>query len=372
MLNNAALLPVNSTAWEIAVASAMSPVQEIEDGIAAIKTAKLVSPPPSFLPFLVWEYGLNELTPYVPNLYDLIDQGIDWQRVRGTPRAISIGLGWIGHTVTLDEASTARKFWNSFQLLFDDLPANDNPDLERIEGITTLSVPKRSIFRRGVYQYDLGPLTADTSPLDGSMLERESGVAVTNAGTLWSFGRVHEVSHTLTETEGGALGNWISPIVDGGVAWEDLNIPWSDANFAWNADGVGQRAATLAAWFIQKNIYVAFKNVLDEIIGYRKAFAHQVEPVANGPYVFEQISYGKIAGGTRLYVSARTQFEDASDIEAKSVSLIISPILAKNTKPGQLWLAPDDLSGGTEIAVYQTTIPMRATVREHVKFLVRF
>lgn len=372
MLSNATLLPINSTPWERAMADAMSPVQEVVDGVGAIRGAKLVSLPPSFLPFLVWEYGLNELTPYLPNLYDLIDQGIDWQRVRGTPNAIAIGLGWLGHTVILEEAATARLFWNSFQLRFDALPANDNPDLERVEGITALSVPKRSVFRRGIFQYDLGPLMADTTRLDASMLDRESGISVTQAGTLWSFGRVHEFAHVLSETEGNVLGNWIEPIVDGGVTWEDLNIPWSAANFAWNADGVSQRAATLAAWFFEKNIYVAFKDIADQVIGYRRAFAHQVDPVASGPYSFNAISYGPAEGGSSLYVEARTQFGDVGGEEAKSISLIISPTLTENTKPGKLWISAEELSGGSEIALSGTTIGMRTTVREQIKFLVRF
>ncbi|MGE9115786.1 hypothetical protein, partial [Escherichia coli] len=83
------------------------------------------------------------------------------------------------------------------------------------------STPLRSKLRRGVYQYDVGPLIGDRTRLDGSMLEFESGIKAT-AGTLnfpeaaiWSFGRTVEFSHTLTEAEGLSLGNWLPPVAGG-------------------------------------------------------------------------------------------------------------------------------------------------------------
>jgi len=373
MVSNSALLSINSTSWERTLADVMSPQQILHDGISAIKTAKLVSPPSSFLPFLVWEYGLDELTPFVPNLYDLIDQGVDWQRVRGTPSAIIIGLSWIGYSAALEEASTRRNYWNSFQLRFTNLPANDEPDLERIEGIVNLSIPVRSNFRRGVFQYDVGALVADNSQLDGAMLERESGVVITQKETLWSFGRTHEIAHILSEAEGVALGNWIDPVVGGSVTWQDLNIAWSDADFAWNADAATQRTSALSTWFLDKQIYLSFKNGTGDIIGYRRARAvHQVGVVANGAYQHDGVSYAPIEGGTQLYIEAMTQFEDASDVTAETVSLIISPVLTQNVKSGQLWLEPDELSGGAEIALTTMNIEMRKTVREQIKIMLRF
>src|SRR5690606_6080629 len=101
----------------------------LETGADAIKGAKF-NPPPSFLPFLVYEYGLGELTPYVPNLYTLIvgREGVDWQRIRGTPDAVYKGLGWIGYSAVLEDAWHGRVYWNSTQLRFDGLPAQDFPD----------------------------------------------------------------------------------------------------------------------------------------------------------------------------------------------------------------------------------------------------
>lgn len=225
-----ALLPGNATPWERALADAMAVSAVAEDSIGAMRQVKYVSPRPVMLPYLVYEYGLGELTPYVPNLYDLINQGVRWQRIRGTVSAVAIGLAWIGYAATIEPAWTGRRWWNSFQLRFPDLPVADSPDLERIEGITGLSVPKRSQLRRGVHQYDVGAVEADHTALDGAMLDNESGIAITQAGTIWSFGRDHGFEHTLTEDEGRAIGNWL-------LQPGDVAADWDFANGAATADG---------------------------------------------------------------------------------------------------------------------------------------
>ncbi len=206
------LLPSNATSWERAVADAAVPPEVVTSAIRAIRGAKLDHPVPAMLPFIVWEFGIGELTPYVPNLYQIIDDGIDWQRVRGTPMAVAKGLAWLGYAAAIEEARASRKFWNSFQLRFASLPANDDPLLGNLAGVTQLSVPKRSQFRRGVHQYDIGPVERDNTRLDGAMLDNESGIRLEENGPVWSFGRVHQSEHLLTEAEGLAAGNWQSTV----------------------------------------------------------------------------------------------------------------------------------------------------------------
>lgn len=168
------------------------------------------NPPPAALPFLVYEFGLGMLTPYVANLYDLLDgRGIQWLRVRGTYEAIDRGLTFLGIAGTMEPAWHGRVWWNSSQLRFDALPANDSPLLARVEGITRLSLPFRSDLRRGVFDYDIPPAEADGTLLDGSLIEEESGIRLVDDGTIWSFGRSVEFEHTLTQAEGEAIGNWI-------------------------------------------------------------------------------------------------------------------------------------------------------------------
>lgn len=368
-----ALLPTSSTIWEGCLADAMPVSGAVQSAITAMRGVKLVSPRVEMLPFLIWEYGLGELTPYVPNLYSLIQEGIAWQRVRGTASSIAIGLAWIGYSATLEEAWTGRRFWNSFQLRFPSLPAQDDPDLERIEGITKLSVPKRSVLRRGVYVYDVGPTEADHTRLDNSMLDFESGIAVTEAGSLWSFGRAVEFTHLFTEADGTLLGNWLAPVVDGALAWSEIDTPWVDANFAWSEDPVIARAILLATWFSGKVSYVRLRDGAGNVIGYRRSRA--MRPVSLSPAGVYQIGSDRFDpndSGSRVYIDAMTQFDDVDGVDCTELALVFNATLAPGVRSGKLWLGPDELVGGDVIAAQAVSIPLRRTVREQFKFMLRF
>jgi hypothetical protein len=343
-------------------------------GADAIRGAKF-NPPPSYLPFLVYEYGLGELTPYVPNLYTLVvgREGVNWQRVRGTPAAVYKGLGWLGYTATLEDAWHGRAYWNSTQLRFPALPNQDFPDLEQIEGVTRLSLPKRSQLRRGVHQYDVGPAIGNASRLNGSLLERESGTRLRADGPLWSFGRTTEIDYTLTEAEGTAIGNWLDIPEGGGLAWIDMDYPWATADFAWADDPLVQRSKLMAAWFAPRSFYVRLKNGEGDIIGYRRCRANRpVTQAISGPYRFGNASYRPASNGQLAYVEAMTQFGDADGVVAASVALVSGVTLAAGVKPGTLWLQPAEVTSGIAFAETVISLPLRTTVRERFKFFVRF
>jgi Phage tail protein (Tail_P2_I) len=377
---SANLLPLNSTSWERCVADACAVPAELQAVVPQITLAKLVTRPASWLPFLIYENGLREAQQYLPNPYVLLDEGPEWQMLIGTVPAVDKGLGWLGYTATLEEASPARRFWNSFQLRFPSLPVNDKPDLERIEGITTISTPRRSRFRRGVHLYDVGPLEADHTRLDGSMLDWESGVKATNGtrfypeGAIWSFGREHEFAHTLAQAEGETIGNWLEPVGDdAALHWTAMTYPWANAAFPWAASPEVQRRALMAGWFAGRVLYLCFRDTAGAVIGYRRCRA--VRPVAvqaDGVYAFGGTSYQPSPAGGRVYIEAMTQFEDADGVTAASVSLLVNAEQADGVKPGKLWLRPDELVGGQEIARHDVSIPLRRTVRDRVKILMRF
>ncbi|MFC5760522.1 phage tail protein [Rhizobium sp. GCM10022189] len=370
------LLPSNSGLLETTIEASLGDRwEDIGAAVTAIRTAKLVSPPSSFLPWLVLEYGLGELTPFVPNLYNLVvdREGVKWQRIRGTPASVAKGLGFVGYSATLEDAWYGRAFWNSTQLRFPALPAADDPDLSRIEGITQLSLPKRSILRRGVYQYDAQAIELDRSRLDDGMLERESGVAVTSAGTLWSFGRTSEIEHLLTEAEGLAIGNWIDPPEGDSLIWIDMDYPWVDADFGWADNPTVARQILMASWFQSRALYVTFRDGEGAVIGHRRCRA--VRPVNQGfgaGYTFGGATYRPATGATMLYVEAMTDFGDAADVQAASLELTVAPVLAPGVPSGRLWLDPDDMTGGDAIAVRPVSLPLRTTVRDQIKFLMRF
>ncbi|MBL6431669.1 MAG: hypothetical protein HPM95_13045 [Alphaproteobacteria bacterium] len=67
-------------------------VVDLELAADAIAGWKIVNPQPALAPWLTYEYGLGPLSPYVPNLYDLLDDGIRWERLRGTHAGMAMGL----------------------------------------------------------------------------------------------------------------------------------------------------------------------------------------------------------------------------------------------------------------------------------------
>jgi len=118
------LLPGNATDWERALAEALDTNQSVSPAIIAIRGTKLLAPPPSFLPGLIYEYGLGELTPYVPNLYELIAEGIDWQRVRGTPMAIDLSLAQHTGLAVTARRPLGRHYATTLRLLREAFNAN--------------------------------------------------------------------------------------------------------------------------------------------------------------------------------------------------------------------------------------------------------
>lgn len=373
------LLPPSSSAVERAIEHSISFSPAAHGAIVGINQAKLITRPPSFLPFLAYEYGLDELRELIANPYDLIDLGRQWQAIRGTVPAIDMVLGWLGLAAATEEAWTGRAFWNAFQLRFSTLPASDGELLGRIERGVSASVPLRSKFRRGVYLYDVPALEADRGRLDASHLDWDSGVRAT-AGTRyfpeaakWSFGRTHEIEHFYTEAEGLALDNWIEEVEGESLAWELMDYPWETADFPWETSAEIARRILLAGWFVGRRMHLVLRDANDAIIGYRRCRA--VRPVApagaGSPYNFDGSNYQPSSAGERLFVEAMTDFEDADGVSAASVALLVGAE-AVGVPAGRLWLEPGALSGGVEIAVHEIAVPLRRTVRDRFKIMLRF
>lgn len=372
MSNRHALLPREATALEIAFSETMDRAPELAAGVKAVQDVK-DSPTGTALPFLISEYGLEEIEEFFPVPADAIPEGIRWRRLVGTPEAVRLALRWIGYRAAIIDQWVGRRRWNTFQFLFPTLPQSDRPDLSRIEKIADISTPFRSRFRRGVFGYDAPAASADHDRYDASMLDAESGHALHAGGPLWSFGRERDLTHLYTEAEGTALGNWLAPSGDVPLKWLDLTFPWSSAAFPWGAQSESLRRVRLSGWFRGRAVRLCLRNQAGAVIGYRSCRALSPVRIKNGgPYMVGGTGYEPSIEGDFLYAEALTGFGDADGVTAATASLAVGGTLAPGVPAGRLWLRPGDLTGAVEFASAAVSIPLRPTVRDKFKFLVRF
>lgn len=186
------ILPPNVTTLERDLFDAASMSGVVDPALGIMRLAKLVDIPDSYLPFLIYEYGLGELLPFLTDPREAIAEGVKWQRYRGTPAALTTALSWVGITeVEVEEEPPGVKF-AEFQLKLGDIPSGANVD--DILSIVDLSVPVRSRLSR-IYNehYDIRRFIFSTEnhiPEWGDLLSDYSGVFLEEGGPKQSFGRL--------------------------------------------------------------------------------------------------------------------------------------------------------------------------------------
>lgn len=362
------LLPPGATPLELSLAEVDDPLVALMDAFASIPSADNV-PAPNLLPFLVWEYGLGELSPYLPNLHDLISEGVRWQRMRGTPASVARAIGWLGYAGSLEYEPPRHRRWNRFQLALDRVRDADQPDLLRIEGVTQLSAPVRSQFVRGFHGYDVRAAETSYQRTSGSIIGDASGVRVGSGAAKWSFGRDHEIEHVLTHAELAALGTWLEPIVSD--YWVSNTSLWVDAHYLWATPGVQARRNSIIAALTGSPVYVAFRAADGSLIGHARATARSVAAAPSGEYVFAGAALTTATTVPHdLLVWARTGFGDGFGHVAATASLVFGPTRSEGIGPGLSWVPPGGLSGGVEVASASVSIPFGLAVREHVQILL--
>ena len=362
------LLPPNASAMEKAIDQAGAPEEKLRPGIDAIPGWKLTSRSASLIPFLIYEYGLEPLVPYIPDQYFLIDAGRQWARVRGTHKAIEDGLGFIGYAAGIEEPPERRSTWWKVQLHLDRLRDSEN-DLERIDGIVGLSLPTRSKLRRVYHGYNIPAAETGYTRLGSCRLAGDSGVRVRGLKPKWSFGRKHDLSLQLVQSDYEALGIWIPEVPS--ELWEDMDIPWETADFAWEASSEIARRSSLGQSLEHSSVWQKFTNSNGEVIGYRNATCRAVSPALEGLDVSGSF-YGRNRDNpSHVLAFGQTDFGEGYGATASHVSLLFDPELTDVTKPGLLWLEPDGLSGGVEIARQPLDLDFGETVRDHIQILMR-
>lgn len=363
------LLPSNSTPIEVALDRAGDQAPKIDPALNYISGWKHIVQPPDLRPYLVQEFGMGVLQPFVETYAAILALRRPWCEVRGTHEAVNRGLAIVGYSGTLKDPPARRTAWAEFQIDLDRV-RDDREDLFKIAGIVDLSIPERSTFRRGVHGHDVSAAEGCRTRLSGSILSNDSGVRIDGKGPKWSFGRNYQFSHVLTEAELTSIGIWI-PEIDSSL-WADMNFPWVTATFKWSNDAEQARRVSLATSLEGLPCWLRFADAQNQTIGYRKAVCRAVDQglsgYAFGPDFLEPGTENPLGA----HVFARTGFGDGYGSEAASVSVVIDANVTDQTKPGQLWLEPAGLTGGTEIAAQPVSILFGETVREHVQFFLRF
>lgn len=364
------LLPANASEFERAFSLATDEAARVSPGIGRLRTAKRVSIPDTFLPYLIYEYGLGEVSPFVEDQRRLLVTGIDWQRVRGTPEAINFALDWLGNSASLEEAPSARRRWNTFQLALNLIPQTDTA-LDRIEAVVNLSVPVRSRFWRGFRGYDVREAEWSRRKWSGMRWSASSGARLRPDGTKWSFGVTHDYETNVGQTDLERLGAWL-PLEDLSTDW--LGIEWDDTESSWvNADNQA-RTNAICEMLVGRSVFLKLRDASGDVVGYRRARAiHPVAPALYGIYQVGplRLSPDKIAP-TGLYVEAMTEFGDGAGRTATTATLVWDGYVTDGYRPAALWLEPGELLGYREGPTVDLEASLTRTKRHRARFLLTF
>jgi P2-related tail formation protein len=186
------LLPPNATQLERDLSRATSGLQRIGPPVPTIRTAKRTNIPDSVVPWLIYEYGLGEILPYLgDDQRRALAEGVLWQRIRGTPDSVRIALGWIGVTGLIEESEGGTARWAEYQW---GLAAATSGDavIDQVMAIARISSPVRSRLQRIYAVYDFRRFVLDGSLLSGGgMLSDHSGVRPRPDWPQISYGQIH-------------------------------------------------------------------------------------------------------------------------------------------------------------------------------------
>jgi hypothetical protein len=177
------LLPANATNIERAIETVITAAPEMRDRVHAVPGIKF-NPPDGLLPWLVQEYGLAEVAPYIGDLRRVIADGLIWQRRRGTQDALFRALGWIDFSSSTLEEEEPGEHWSEIQIDPGRIPEID--EIPAVQALTGLSIPARSNLTRIYHGYDVRRLVLDRNGF-GNFLSDYSGVKIN--GIVLSFGR---------------------------------------------------------------------------------------------------------------------------------------------------------------------------------------
>ena len=182
------LLPPNATQLERDLSRVTSSLVRLEQPVPTIRTAKRVEIPDSVIPWLIYEYGLGELLPYILDQRQLVADGVLWQRIRGTPESVRVALGWIGIEGVIEEPEGGSDRWAEYMLGLA-APTVGDDIIDRIVGVARVSSPVRSRLQRIYAVYDVRQFIWDEGFWDDQIWDDHSGVRLRPDWPQISYGQ---------------------------------------------------------------------------------------------------------------------------------------------------------------------------------------
>lgn len=173
----------------VALARIWDSWSDIRPLIATVKEIGVTYTPDDWVPWFIWDLGLEDIVPYVRDMRQALAEGPAWQRARGTSRGIEIGIGWVESAGVVAEPDQRHDWWQ-FQVAFS-RPASDIEQLQQLVGIIDLSkAAEGELFRLFSPGADLRPIRMDWHQMDEGQADGYSGVRVWEGGPLVSMGWV--------------------------------------------------------------------------------------------------------------------------------------------------------------------------------------
>ncbi|UIP93049.1 phage tail protein [Wolbachia endosymbiont of Anopheles demeilloni] len=178
------LLPLNATKQEKALLDAI----DYKVDPTCIRGFKF-NLKEEILPWIIEEYGLEEILRWVKDKRKAVVEGVKFQRLRGTPASLKIALKWANiEDIAIIEESPGRHFFE-LQVGIKDVP-NDF-FVDAVLELAKLSLPARSRLMRIFNDYyNVDRFILDES-IFGSLLSDYSGRKVEKDGPVLSFGRIN-------------------------------------------------------------------------------------------------------------------------------------------------------------------------------------
>lgn len=188
------------TPLERVLSESLDKLPTLMPGVESLRGFKF-NPPDPIIPYLIAEYGLNEIADYLPDLRAVLREGVAWQRLIGTPAAIHKALRWINHDGDIEEfPATARKWW-WFQIHLPFEPTTTQFLLPTTRLVQS-SKPLRSEFARLTAGWDVRAFRLNEHRLNGGAgLNTWSGTRKEPGGPVVSI-RVNHRKQVMVPTGG--------------------------------------------------------------------------------------------------------------------------------------------------------------------------